>query len=176
MVDDSINTRVDVNSYTSTISYNYHFKDLPSLQPYRVQGDAINDGPKNQHALFLLKNGNLAMFDNQGDEDVNTQGSRYVEYKIKGEHGNYTAKKIYEYRNPSLYSRITSDIDYTGKNYENILLIYGNNSGQILEIEKNTKKELFKLNIGKDFALYRAEKMPFYYDTKTIYSEDAKID
>lgn len=49
-------------------------------------------------------------------------------------------KKIYEYRNPSLYSRITSDIDYTGKNYENILLIYGFNSGQILEIEKTQKK------------------------------------
>ncbi|MEI0562499.1 aryl-sulfate sulfotransferase [Brachyspira pulli] len=173
MADDSINTTVDINAISTTIPYDMHFKDLKSLEPYRVNGDALKDGPKNQHALFLLKNGHIGMFDNQGDENINLNGSRYVEYKVTGTHGNYRAEKIYEYRKTSLYSRITSDIDYTGINYQNILIAYGT-AKKIIELEKNTKKELFNLDIDLSFSdfLYRVDKMPFYYDENRIYSED----
>ncbi|WIH83331.1 aryl-sulfate sulfotransferase [Brachyspira pilosicoli] len=151
----------------------YNFKDLQSLDKYRVKGDAINNGPKNQHALFLLANGNLGMFDNQGDEDTNPAGSRYIEYKITGTHGNYTAKKVYEYKESSLYSRIMSDIDFTGENYQNLLICYAFPTARILEVEKNTQKVLFRLDLP--FMTYRADKMPLYYDEGRVYSEDCNL-
>lgn len=113
------------------------------------------------------------MFDNQGNEDTNLDGSRYVEYQITGTHGNYIAKKVYEYRNTSLYSRIMSDVDFTGENYQNLLLTYAFPIAIILEIEKNSKKELFKLNLP--FMTYRVDKMPLYYDEGRIYSEDCNL-
>ncbi len=179
MADDSLATQKgSLTPYVTGIPYQMYFKDLKSLQPYRVKGDAVNDGPKNQHALFLLENGNLGMFDNQGDEEQNPNGSRYVEYKISGQHGHYTAEKVYEYRNQDLYSRITSDVDYTGENYENILLFYGT-IYTLIEVNKNSKKELFKMDLNLDkksfsFA-YRADKMPFYYDEGRVYSQDASL-
>ena len=175
MADKTLQTRVDINSNTPVgfIPYDVHFKDLPSLEPYRVKGAGMDDGPKNQHALFLLANGNLGMFDNQGDEDTNPNGSRYVEYKITGTYGNYTAQKVYEYRDSSLYSRITSDVDFTGENYQNILITYGYPNGRILEIEKNSRKILFKLVVP--YFLYRSDKMPLYYDEGRIYSEDCNL-
>ncbi|MEI0559386.1 aryl-sulfate sulfotransferase [Brachyspira intermedia] len=176
MADNTINTRVLENLGTvanTTIPHNVHLKDLPSLNPYRVMGDGATDGPKNQHALFLLANGNLGMFDNQGDEDTNPNGSRYVEYKITGTHGNYTAQKVYEYRNSSMYSRLRSDVDFTGDSYQNLLLCYADNSAGILEIEKGVKKELFKLNLNPE--VYRADKMPLYYDEGRVYSEDCNL-
>ena len=155
------------------IPYDNHLSDLRSLEDYRVKGAGMDDGPKNQHALFLLANGNLGMFDNQGDENINPNGSRYVEYKITGTHGNYTAQKVYEYRNTSLFSRTMSDVDFTGENYENLLLCYGN--GQVvLEIDKLSKKELFKLKTSP-FHMYRSDKMPLYYDEGRIYSEDCNL-
>ena len=171
MADESINTKIGIGN--ALIPYNVHLKDLPSLEAYRVKGDALNDGPKNQHALFLLPNGNLGMFDNQGDEDNNPNGSRYVEYKITGTYGNYTAQKTYEYRNPQLYSRITSDIDYTGENYQNLLLLYGSPNGRIVEIEKESKNILFKLDLP--FYMYRIDKLPLYYDEGRVYSEDCNL-
>ncbi|MBW5390616.1 aryl-sulfate sulfotransferase, partial [Brachyspira hampsonii] len=77
MADETLATEVPLY-----IPYNIHLKDLKSLDAYSVKGDGMNDGPKNQHALFLLANGNLGMFDNQGDENTNPNGSRYVEYSI----------------------------------------------------------------------------------------------
>ncbi|MEI0490755.1 aryl-sulfate sulfotransferase [Brachyspira pulli] len=173
MADQKLNTKIGVGN--GFIPYNLHFKDLPSLEPYRVKGDALNDGPKNQHALFLLSNGNLAMFDNQGDEDYNPNGSRYVEYQITGEHGNWQAKKIEDYRPYNLYSRVTSDVDYVGDKYENILMTYGFQSGNIIEFNKQTKNILFKLNVGNNFLLYRTSKLPFYYNDGRIYSEDSNL-
>ncbi|WP_335790027.1 aryl-sulfate sulfotransferase [Brachyspira intermedia] len=167
MADETLATQVP-----GAIPYDVHFKDLKSLDPYRVKGDALNDGQKNQHALFLLENGNLGMFDNQGDEDTNPNGSRYVEYQITGIHGNYQAKKVYEYRDPSLYSRIISDVDFTYDNYNNLLIAYGDPEGKILEIEKNTKKILFKF---VTFRTYRVDKMPLYYDEGRVYSEDCNL-
>ncbi|WP_300753476.1 aryl-sulfate sulfotransferase [uncultured Brachyspira sp.] len=157
---------------TSGIPYNVYLKDLKSLEPYRVKGDVINDGPKNQHALFLHENDNLGMFDNGGDTTY-TSGSRYVEYKITGTHGNYTAQKVDEYKDASLYSSIMSDVDFTGENHQNLLLTYAYPTARILEVEKNSKKELFKLSLP--FMTYRADKMPLYYDEGRVYSEDCNL-
>ncbi|MGL5955995.1 MAG: aryl-sulfate sulfotransferase, partial [Brevinema sp.] len=71
MVDDTLDT-----IHIGVPNRGMNFLDLPSLAPYRVMGDGATDGPKNQHALLLLENGNLAMFDNQGDEANNNAGSR----------------------------------------------------------------------------------------------------
>ncbi|MBW5397957.1 aryl-sulfate sulfotransferase [Brachyspira pilosicoli] len=173
MADNSLKLKIDVTLTASDgLPYDYHFKDLKSLEAYRVKGAGIYDGPKNQHALFLLANGNLGMFDNQGDEDSNPNGSRYVEYKITGTHGNYTAIKVYEYKDSSFYSRTMSDVDFTGENYQNILLCYAN-LGIILEVGKNSKKELFKLDLP--FDVYRGDKMPLYYDEGRVYSEDCNL-
>ena len=171
MADDTLFTSIIVGY--GGIPYNVHFKDLKSLEPYRVKDAGMNDGPKNQHALFLLANGNLGMFDNQGDEDTNPNGSRYVEYKIIGAHGNYTAQKVDEYKYKSLYSRIVSDVDFTGENYQNLLLTYGYPTAKIVEVEKNSKKELFKLDLP--FGTYRVDKMPLYYDDGRVYSEDCNL-
>ncbi|WIH90108.1 aryl-sulfate sulfotransferase [Brachyspira pilosicoli] len=172
MADETLSTKINIGG-DGVIPYNMHFKDLKSLEAYRVKGDALNDGPKNQHALFLHKNGNLGMFDNQGDELTNPNGSRYVEYKIDGEYGNWRAQKVYEYRDSSLYSRIASDVDFTGKNYGNLLLVYADPTARILEVEKNTKNILFRLNLP--FQTYRVDKMPLYYDEGRVYSEDCNL-
>ena len=178
MADSSLNTEKNPSVPWFGVAFEEKFDDLPSLDPYRVKGAGVSDGPKNQHALFLLKNGNLAMFDNQGDENYNNNGSRYVEYNITGNYGNYTAEKVYEYRDKSLYSRITSDVDYTGNNYQNILMYYGT-INTIVEIEKESKKELLKIelgNINNEFGFtYRVDKMPFYYEEGRVYSEDSNL-
>ncbi|EKV57672.1 arylsulfotransferase [Brachyspira hampsonii 30446] len=168
MADETLATEVP-----GAIPYDVHFKDLKSLDAYRVKGDGMNDGPKNQHALFLLANGNLGMFDNQGDEENNPNGSRYVEYQITGTHGNYMAQKVYEYRDTSLYSHSMSDVDFTGDNYQNLLLAYADPKARILEVEKNTKNVLFRLDLP--FMSYRADKMPLYYDEGRVYSEDCNL-
>ena len=171
MADETLSTSIIVGY--SGIPYDVHFKDLQSLKPYRVKEAGMNDGPKNQHALFLHKNGNLGMFDNQGDENRNPNGSRYVEYKITGSYGNWTAQKVYEYRDTTLYSRSVSDVDFTGENYQNLLICYGNPMARILEIEKNTKRVLFRVNIP--LYTYRVDKMPLYYDEGRVYSEDCNL-
>lgn len=154
---------------------NTFLKDVPSLQKYRVGGDAVNDGPKNQHGLLLLANGNLAMFDNQGDALTSTTGSRYVEYQITQDSssGNWTAKKIDEYRDPSLYSKIVSDVDLTGDNNENLLITYGAWQARILEMNKQNKNLLFRLDLP--FLTYRTEKMPLYYESGRKYPEDSNL-
>ncbi|MEI0702365.1 aryl-sulfate sulfotransferase [Brachyspira intermedia] len=162
----------DDNFYNAGSIYGKYLKDLKSLQDYKIKGAGSADGPKNQHALFLHKNGNLGMFDNQGDEISNPNGSRYVEYKIIGTHGNYTAEKSYEYRDPSLYSQFMADVDFLGNNYENMLLTYAM-SGDILEINKNSRTKIFSVYFG--FQVYRADKMPLYYDEGRIYSEDCNL-
>ncbi|MGL5956955.1 MAG: aryl-sulfate sulfotransferase, partial [Brevinema sp.] len=125
----------------------------------RVMGDGATDGPKNQHALLLLENGNLAMFDNQGDEANNNAGSRYVEYRISGSQGFWRAEKIREYRDRFLYSRITSDVDFTSEG--NLLMAWGCPQ-RIREIAPNNSL-LFDMDVtqNKDF-FYRVDKMPLY--------------
>lgn len=172
MADDTLST-------TSGTAYgekpgNTFLKDVPSLQKYRVGGVAINDGPKNQHGLLLLADGNLAMFDNQGDELTSSTGSRYVEYKItKDSSGSWTATKADEYRDPSLYSKIVSDVDLTGDNKENLLITYGAWQARILEMTKQNKTLLFRLDLP--FLSYRTEKMPLYYESGRKYPEDSNL-
>lgn len=139
-----------------------NFLDIPSLEAYRVKGDGQTDGPKNQHALLLRRNGNIAMFDNQGDEKTNPKGSRYVEYSIRGELGNWTATKVREYRDASLYSNYISDIDLTGDEHQNILLAYGSPK-KIIEVDANNKV-LFEmdLHLFTGSFSYRIAKMPLY--------------
>ncbi|MEI0685522.1 aryl-sulfate sulfotransferase [Brachyspira pilosicoli] len=169
--DETLNTRTG-NAY-GQIPYKDNLGDLPSLDAYRVKGDALTDGPKNQHALILLENGNLGMLDNQGDANRNSKGSRYVEYNITGEHGYYTAIKTDEFRDASLYSRITSDADIKGNN---LLLTYGT-IRTVLEVDKQTKEVLFKakFDMPKSELYYRADKLPLYYEEGREYFEDANI-
>ena len=137
-----------------------NFLRLPSLTPYRVMGDAAVDGPKNQHALLLRKNGTIAMFDNYGDKDTSSIGSRYVEYKISGKKGKWKGKKVREYKDDTLYSRITSDIDLVGNNHQNVLIAWGEPE-HIREIDKNNKI-LFDMAVKQEWFFYRADKMPLY--------------
>ncbi len=146
----------------------YNFLKIQSLEPYRVQGDGATDGPKNQHALIITKEGNIGMFDNQGDSPENTKGSRYVEYEITGEHGSYSAIKGREYRDPKLYSRFFCDVDFVGENNANILLNFGY-LGRILEIDEN-KNTLFDAKINMKNFIYRTDKMPLY-----PYSDESKF-
>ena len=177
MADRYLNTMV--GNRNTDIPYDLHIRDLKSLEPYRVNGDAWVDGPKNQHALFLLNNGNIGMFDNQGDESNNTNGSRYVEYRVFEDFNNFDSEKIYEYKYSNVFSGWTSDVDYSGEKYENILLTYGNSGEQlILEVEKDSKEVLFKLETRSNIrggSLYRADKMPFYYEDNRVYAEDDNL-
>ncbi len=137
-----------------------NFLDLKSLEPYRVKGDAVRNGPKNQHSLFLFKNGNLGMFDNVGDAEKSDKGSRYIEYKITGFQNNWQAKLVREYKDDKLYSQITSDIDVVGNNHENLLITWGIPE-HIREINQQNKV-IFDLSVKQDNFLYRVDKMPLY--------------
>lgn len=131
---------------------------LPSLQDYRVKGDGLTDGPKHHHALFLWPDGTIGLFDNRG---YTNNKSRYVEYKISGQHGQWTAKKVYEYFDPSLTDNdYTSDIDVLPNG--NLLILYGMEQA-IVEVDKNTKEKLYQLSFALPTEMiYRVDKMPFY--------------
>ena len=165
MADDTLNT---IETYNP---YDRYLKDIKSLDPYKVLGDGNIDGPKNQHALFLISTNIIGMFDNQGDEEENPNGSRYIEYKISGSHGNWKAEKIYEYKTDNkLYSHYVSDIDFLTNG--NMLLDFGNNA-QIMEVNKDTREVLYHLKFGiKTWGVYRVDKMPFYYEENRKYNED----
>lgn len=144
---------------------NMNFIEVPSLAPYRVKGDGQTDGPKNQHALLLKTNGNIVMFDNQGDKKTNSEGSRYVEYAITGDPGAWTASIAREYRNEKLFSPVISDVDLTGDDHQNILLTYGV-LHKIIEINANDEI-LFDMTLqlagtGWGPYTYRGAKMPLY--------------
>ena len=160
------NHTYEVNGKTTQL-YN-----LKSLDKYRVKGDAISEGPSGQHALFLLANGNLAMFDNQVE---GKKQSRYIEYEIDNINGQYTATIVEKIEIDNLSARITSDIDFLGENYQNILITYGATTKVIVEIEKSSRNKLFQLKVPFGTHLYRADKMPLYYDEGRVYSEDCNF-
>lgn len=168
MADDTLNTMESYNPYGR------YLKDLKSFEPYKVLGDGNTDGPKNQHALFLISTNIIGMFDNQGDEDINPNGSRYVEYKITGSHGSWKAEKIYEYKTEDkLYSHFVSDIDFLNDGH--MLIDFGNNN-QIMEIDKDTKEIFYNLKFNiKSWGIYRADKMPFYYSDDYSYSKESSF-
>ncbi len=151
MADNTLATKSHVSDGT------YNFTDIKSLDKYRVQGDGASDGPKNQHALFLHKNGNLGMLDNNGDENRNPLGSRYVEYKISGRVGSWKATKEREYRDPRLYSRLRSDADFTGEGH---LLLCWSAIRRIREVDLDSNEVLFDIEMVDRF--YRMDKMPIY--------------
>ncbi len=170
MADDNLNTL-----HAGVPNEGVNFTKVPSLQSYRVGGAGASDGPKNQHALFLLENGNLGMFDNQGDETTSTTGSRYVEYAISQSGSSYTATKAREYRDSSLYSRIMSDVDFTGEG--NLLMTWGV-PYRMREVNLDTQEVLFDISFKvASWGMYRGDKMPLYpyTDTSKAYSEDANL-
>ena len=146
--------------------------DLKSLDKYRVKGDAIEEGPSGQHGLFLLPNRNLGMFDNQLE---NKKQSRYIEYNITKVGEEYQAKITDKIEVDNLHADITSDVDFVSENYENLLLTYGSTTKTIVELEKNSRKKLFQCSINFGTYLYRADKMPLYYDEGRVYSEDCNL-
>lgn len=150
-----------------------NFLDLKSLDSYRVKGDAVLNGPRNQHSLFLFKNGNLGMFDNRGDNWESDEGSRYIEYQITGSQNNWQAKAVREYKDDDLYSIITSDIDLVGDNHENLLIAWGIPE-HIREINQQNEI-IFDLNVRQIEFFYRVDKMPFYpyQDKNKKYSLEA---
>ena len=84
-----------------------------------------------------------------------------------------TAVKTDEFRDASLYSRITSDADIKENN---LLLTYGTIK-TILEVNKQTKEVLFKakFDMPKSELYYRADKLPLYYEEGREYCEDANL-
>lgn len=146
--------------------------NIKSLDKYRVKGDAISEGPSGQHALFLLPNGNLGMFDNQVEAK---KQSRYIEYEITKVVEGYQAAIIDKIEADNLHANITSDVDFVGENYENLLLTYGDRTKVVVELEKNTRKKLFQGSMNFGTYLYRADKMPLYYDEGRVYSEDCNL-
>ena len=160
------NNTFSVNGKTTQL-YN-----LKSLDKYRVKGDAITEGPSGQHALFLLANGNLGMFDNQVESK---KQSRYIEYQISKIGEEYQAKIVSEIYVDKLHAVSTSDVDFVGDNYENLLLTFGDVRKVVVELEKNTKEKLFQCSMNFGTYLYRADKMPLYYDEGRVYSEDCNL-
>ena len=67
-----------------------------------------------------------------------------------------------------------SDVDFTGDNKENILITYADVK-KIIEVDRNTKEILFKITIPAITSIYRADKMPLYYDEGRVYSEDCNL-
>ncbi len=158
MADESLCTSANNVEYRE-----WNFTKIDSLQKYRLGGDGESDGPKNQHALILFENGNIGMFDNQGDSTFGDGGSRYVEYSIStNAGGGGTATKKREYRDELLYSRTMSDADITGD--DTLLITWGNK--YILREVDFSDNVLFELKLAESTqGIYRVGKMPLYpYD------------
>ena len=150
--------------------------------------------PAGQHAVEEMpdQDGNeetldIMLFDNnrvfaRGDEDLNEEYSRAVQYRINQE--DYTVEEIWSYgeeRGTELYSNIVSDADYLPES-ENVLSNFGRapheESGGyhsvITEVTKTEDPEVvYELHYGP-FAvdgidayvqMYRAERYPLYPQT-----------
>ena len=146
--------------------------NIKSLDKYRVKGDALAEGPSGQHALFLLSNGNLGMFDNQVEAK---KQSRYIEYEINKVGEEYQARIIDKIEVDNLQANVTSDVDFVGENYENLLLTYGDTTKVVVELEKSSRIKLFQASMNFGQFLYRADKLPLYYDEGRVYSEDCNL-
>ena len=135
------------------------FSDLKSLEPYRVKGAGFDNGPKNQHALLLRANDNLAMFDNQGDKWDNPAGSRFIEYKITGSDKAYTASKVQTYRDPNRYSNFRSDVDLLRN--DQLLISYSDGKAtKVVNYLESGQKTVFEMTYN--ISPFRNDKMPLY--------------
>jgi len=170
-VDDGLKIKNGLKYSEKPITSKY-ISQIPSLIPYRMRSEQKNGEPRGQHALFLRKNGNLLMFDNQADTKINTNGSRIIEYQFCT---NMIAKIINEFRTiQKNYARFVSDVDLTGNNYQNKLILFGfGKPRRIIEIDSNNKI-LFDLEINTRGVLYRVDKYPLYphMNPKLKYSLD----
>jgi arylsulfate sulfotransferase len=144
------------------------------------------DWSTGQHALNILENGNLLLFDNGLSR--NFQGvptySRAVEYKI--DEKNMTVKQVWEYgksRGLDMYSPITSDVDVLPST-NNRLITAGNirASGapphsKLIEISYPDNEEVFEAHVFFKDAMgtgerswaqfdlvFRGERYPLYRD------------
>lgn len=137
------------------------------------------DWPWGQHAVTLLDNGNILLFDN-GANRTNGQAtenySRAVEYEIN--ENNKTVKQVWEYgkiKGEAAYSEIMGDVDklpktgnrlicFSGINYEN------SHYAKIIEVSYPDNMEVFEATINlKDLnagnfgdIIYRAESISLY--------------
>ena len=148
---------------------NYTMAGLESLGIYNMS--LIKNKKDFEHKpaeLILPKNTEMNQVEGK-------KQSRYIEYKIDNINGQYTAKVIEKIEIDNLNARITSDVDFLGENYNNLLLTYGDTTKVIVEIEKASRNKLFELKMNFGSYLYRADKMPLYYDEGRVYSEDCNL-
>lgn len=146
---------------------------IKELKSYRLKSTTY---PKSQHGLLLKSNGNLLMFDNNGDKVHNFQGSRVLEYSI--DHTNKIAKVIRQYRHPKrVYSRLLSDVDLLPNDYWLILWGFDTPTTDFRItrlVEVNSKNQLIMdMSLRRDWV-YRVEKKPLYpyKDSHKQYSID----
>ncbi len=141
------------------------------------------DFPWGNHTPSILPNGNILVFDNGARRNfLNIPSySRVVEYKIDVRE--MTVQQVWQYgkeRGSELFSSIVSDADYLPET-GNILMTSGflnprvNASGKIVEVDYETKEEVFEATLfyknlngtgelawGQTDILYRSERIEFF--------------
>jgi arylsulfate sulfotransferase len=135
------------------------------VQQGRISADDF-DWPTGQHALNLLPNGNLLLFDNglRRNFEAKPTYSRAVEYKI--DEANRTITQVWQYgkeRGLDMFSPITSDVDVLLNG--NRLITSGNirasgkpGHGKMVEISYPDNEVVFEADIYFKDALGTGEK------------------
>jgi arylsulfate sulfotransferase len=140
------------------------------LYPGEVQQGKVSaedfDWPTGQHALNILPNGNLLLFDNglRRNFDPKPSYSRAVEYKI--DEANRTITQVWQYgkeRGTEMFSPITSDVDALPNG--NRLITSGNirasgkpGHGKMVEVTYPDNEVVFEADIYFKDALGTGEK------------------
>ena len=143
---------------------------IPSLQKYRLKTKPT-EGPRNQHAPLLKANGNIVVFDNIGEKRKDPQGSRVAEYRLTRN----GVQLVREFRHPKKYhSRLSSDVDLTGPNRENWLILWAETYPNHLTEVGPDNTILFDMSFETKQLFFRTDKMPLYpYNNPTLkYSID----
>ncbi|MGL5720839.1 MAG: aryl-sulfate sulfotransferase [Brevinema sp.] len=143
---------------------------IPSLQKYRLK-TRPGEGPRNQHAPILKANGHIVVFDNIGEKRKDPQGSRIAEYRLTRS----GAQLVREFRHPQkFHSRLSSDVDLTGSNSENWLILWSETYPNRLTEVAPDNTIVFDMSFETKQLFYRADKMPLYpYDNPNLkYSID----
>ena len=138
-----------------------YLKDIPSLNPYKMNINNPKDSPRGQHSLLLRKNGNLMMFDNQSKGPKNSQGSRIMEYSF--DHKQKKASLVRKFQDENnTYSRYVGDVDLVGDNHQNIIVFYGHGRPRrIIELDPYNNI-LFQMDLDMYTMAYRIDKYPLY--------------
>lgn len=160
LTDDTLNVERGMK-YATAPEEMIFLKDIPSFERLRMHATLSNAGPVGQHAIFLRKNGNLVLFDNQADQKDNPFGSRVIEYAMNK--NSMIAQVLMRFQPPEKnYSRFVSDVDITGDFYQNKLILYGYGTmRRILEIDPQSAT-LFDMIIDSQAIMYRIDKFPVY--------------